>query len=148
MVNHAFVYVLVPIAAFLVHHAPTSQHSAWILMLLGSILMLPGYPGSKDVSVRKTVEWGIVQPMIAAGAVVMHFVALEGHPISLDLILFGIALFCLFLMSTQVVFIAYTIHEVVTDHNFRRILKQQPATLAMFMLVVFFLSVTLTEVRW
>lgn len=146
MIQQAFAVVLAPIAAFIVHHAPTSQNAVWVLMLLGALVMFPRYPGSKNVSARKTVEWGIVQPMVAAGSIVMYFVMFEGYPISLDLVLLGVALFLLFVMSTQVAFIAHAVPELLTDKRFQGMLKQQPATLAVFTLTLFFLSAMFMEI--
>lgn len=146
MIQQAFAVVLAPIAAFIVHHAPTSQNAVWVLMLLGALFMSLGYPGRKNVSARKIVEWGFVQPMVAAGSIVMYFVMFEGYPISLDLVLLGFALFLLFVMSTQVAFIVHAVPELLADERFQGMLKQQPATLAVFTLTLFFLSAMFMEI--
>ncbi|RWR43919.1 hypothetical protein EOW65_19640 [Sinirhodobacter ferrireducens] len=146
MIQQAFAVVLAPVAAFIVHHAPMSQKAVWGLMLLGAFFMSLVYPGSKNVSARKIVEWGFVQPMVAAGSIVMYFVMFEGYPISLDLVLLGVALFLLFVMSTQVAFLAHAVPELLTDKRFQGMLKQQPATLAVFTLTLFFLSAMFMEI--
>jgi len=146
MIQQAFAVVLAPIAAFIVHHTPMSQNAVWVLMLLGALFMSLGYPGSKNVSARKIVEWGFVQPMVAAGSIVMYFVMFEGYPISLDLVLLGVALFLLFVMSTQVAFIVHAVPELLADKRFQGMLKQQPATLAVFTLTLFFLSAMFMEI--
>lgn len=146
MIQQAFAVVLAPIAAFIVHHAPMSQNAVWVLMLLGALFMSLGYPGRKNVSARKIVEWVFVQPMVAAGSIVMYFVMFEGYPISLDLVLLGFALFLLFVMSTQVAFIVHAVPELLADERFQGMLKQQPATLAVFTLTLFFLSAMFMEI--